>query len=127
MKEEEDAEILPESFDRHRRGGSSVVGRRKDTLSPARSRSPVVVEQIQAPKPETSSLVGAQRVDESRRPKYSLGETNSGGSGALPPSPRSQKGMPFGQVVIGPPGSGKSTYCYGLYQVSALVLPLPRR
>lgn len=27
--------------------------------------------------------------------------------------------MPFGQVVIGPPGSGKSTYCYGLHQVSS--------
>ncbi|GAA5909256.1 GTPase GPN2 [Sporobolomyces salmoneus] len=24
--------------------------------------------------------------------------------------------MPFGQVVIGPPGSGKTTYCWGLYQ-----------
>ena len=24
--------------------------------------------------------------------------------------------MPFGQLVIGPPGSGKSTYCYGMYQ-----------
>lgn len=27
--------------------------------------------------------------------------------------------MPFGQLVIGPPGSGKSTYCYGLLQVGA--------
>lgn len=34
--------------------------------------------------------------------------------------------MPFGQLVIGPPGSGKSTYCYGLYQVSlAVALQLP--
>ncbi|KAK9454799.1 hypothetical protein V1511DRAFT_364865 [Dipodascopsis uninucleata] len=24
--------------------------------------------------------------------------------------------MPFGQLVIGPPGSGKSTYCFGMYQ-----------
>ncbi|GAA5935508.1 GTPase GPN2 [Sporobolomyces koalae] len=24
--------------------------------------------------------------------------------------------MPFGQIVIGPPGSGKTTYCWGLYQ-----------
>jgi GPN-loop GTPase len=24
--------------------------------------------------------------------------------------------MPFGQIVIGPPGSGKSTYCFGMYQ-----------
>ena len=24
--------------------------------------------------------------------------------------------MPFGQLIIGPPGSGKSTYCFGLYQ-----------
>jgi GTPase SAR1 family protein len=24
--------------------------------------------------------------------------------------------MAFGQLVIGPPGSGKSTYCYGMYQ-----------
>ncbi|KAL8286335.1 hypothetical protein RQP46_004823 [Phenoliferia psychrophenolica] len=26
--------------------------------------------------------------------------------------------MPFGQLVIGPPGSGKSTYCYGVLQAS---------
>ncbi|EPX73196.1 ATP binding protein [Schizosaccharomyces octosporus yFS286] len=24
--------------------------------------------------------------------------------------------MPFGQVVVGPPGSGKSTYCFGMHQ-----------
>ncbi|CEQ41960.1 SPOSA6832_03730, partial [Sporobolomyces salmonicolor] len=24
--------------------------------------------------------------------------------------------MPFGQLVIGPPGSGKTTYCWGIYQ-----------
>ena len=24
--------------------------------------------------------------------------------------------MPFGQIVIGPPGSGKTTYCHGLQQ-----------
>ena len=24
--------------------------------------------------------------------------------------------MPFGQCVIGPPGCGKTTYCYGLSQ-----------
>jgi hypothetical protein len=24
--------------------------------------------------------------------------------------------MPFGQLVIGPPGSGKTTYCHGLHQ-----------
>ncbi|ANB15013.1 Gpn2p [Sugiyamaella lignohabitans] len=24
--------------------------------------------------------------------------------------------MPFGQLVLGPPGSGKSTYCHGMYQ-----------
>ncbi|CAO3638193.1 unnamed protein product [Cunninghamella echinulata] len=24
--------------------------------------------------------------------------------------------MPFGQVVVGPPGSGKTTYCWGAYQ-----------
>ena len=24
--------------------------------------------------------------------------------------------MPFGQLVIGPPGSGKTTYCHGLQQ-----------
>lgn len=24
--------------------------------------------------------------------------------------------MPFGQLVIGPPGSGKSTYCDGMHQ-----------
>ncbi|KAL1925704.1 uncharacterized protein VTP21DRAFT_587 [Calcarisporiella thermophila] len=25
--------------------------------------------------------------------------------------------MPFGQLVIGPPGSGKTTYCHGMYQL----------
>lgn len=24
--------------------------------------------------------------------------------------------MPFGQVVVGPPGSGKTTYCHGMQQ-----------
>ncbi|CEI87336.1 Putative Yor262w protein [Rhizopus microsporus] len=24
--------------------------------------------------------------------------------------------MPFGQVIVGPPGSGKTTYCWGAYQ-----------
>ncbi len=24
--------------------------------------------------------------------------------------------MPFGQIVVGPPGCGKSTYCFGMYQ-----------
>ena len=24
--------------------------------------------------------------------------------------------MPFAQIVVGPPGSGKSTYCYGMHQ-----------
>jgi GTPase SAR1 family protein len=24
--------------------------------------------------------------------------------------------MPFGQLVIGPPGSGKTTYCHGMQQ-----------
>lgn len=28
----------------------------------------------------------------------------------------SLKRLMFGQIVIGPPGSGKSTYCYGMYQ-----------
>lgn len=32
--------------------------------------------------------------------------------------------MPFGQLVIGPPGSGKSTYCYGLQQVSMICCSL---
>lgn len=27
--------------------------------------------------------------------------------------------MPFGEIVIGSPGSGKSTYAYGKYQVSS--------
>lgn len=27
----------------------------------------------------------------------------------------------FGQVVIGPPGSGKSTYCYGMYQFMSAI------
>ena len=32
--------------------------------------------------------------------------------------------MPFGQVIIGPPGSGKSTYCAGMSQfLSALNRP----
>ncbi|KAI9732324.1 MAG: hypothetical protein M1834_001531 [Cirrosporium novae-zelandiae] len=29
--------------------------------------------------------------------------------------------MPFGQLVIGPPGSGKSTYCYGMYQFMSAI------
>ncbi|KAH8921652.1 hypothetical protein BT69DRAFT_1221262 [Atractiella rhizophila] len=33
--------------------------------------------------------------------------------------------MPFGQVVIGPPGAGKSTYCHGMHQfLSALHRPV---
>ena len=33
--------------------------------------------------------------------------------------------MPFGQLVIGPPGSGKSTYCYGVLQfLTALKRPV---
>jgi GTPase SAR1 family protein len=33
--------------------------------------------------------------------------------------------MPFGEVVCGAPGSGKSTYCYGKYQLfSALGRPI---
>jgi GPN-loop GTPase len=28
--------------------------------------------------------------------------------------------MPFGQVVIGPPGSGKTTYCNGMQQFMKL-------
>lgn len=32
---------------------------------------------------------------------------------------------PFGQLVVGPPGSGKSTYCYGLHQfLTALNRPV---
>ena len=27
----------------------------------------------------------------------------------------------FGQVVIGPPGAGKSTYCHGMYQFMAAI------
>ena len=38
---------------------------------------------------------------------------------------RREIAMPFGQVVIGPPGSGKSTYCHGLQQFhSALARPI---
>ena len=29
--------------------------------------------------------------------------------------------MPFGQLVIGPPGSGKTTYCYGMQQYMRLL------
>lgn len=29
--------------------------------------------------------------------------------------------MPFGQVVVGPPGSGKSTYCHGMQQLLGLL------
>ncbi|GAA5960102.1 hypothetical protein JCM3765_002469 [Sporobolomyces pararoseus] len=33
--------------------------------------------------------------------------------------------MPFGQIVIGPPGSGKTTYCWGLHQFfTALERPI---
>ena len=28
--------------------------------------------------------------------------------------------MPFGQLVVGPPGSGKTTYCNGLQQFYTL-------
>jgi predicted PilT family ATPase len=27
----------------------------------------------------------------------------------------------FGQLVTGPPGAGKSTYCHGMYQVSSIL------
>lgn len=29
--------------------------------------------------------------------------------------------MPFGQLVIGPPGSGKSTYCDGMHQFASAI------
>ena len=29
--------------------------------------------------------------------------------------------MPFAQLVIGPPGSGKSTYCNGMYQFMSAI------
>ena len=29
--------------------------------------------------------------------------------------------MPFAQLVIGPPGSGKTTYCFGQYQFLSLL------
>jgi GTPase SAR1 family protein len=33
--------------------------------------------------------------------------------------------MPFGEIVVGSPGSGKSTYCYGKHQLfSALNRPI---
>ena len=33
--------------------------------------------------------------------------------------------MPFGEIVVGPPGSGKSTYCYGKHQLlTALNRPI---
>ncbi|KAF8970328.1 cytoplasmic protein [Flammula alnicola] len=35
--------------------------------------------------------------------------------------------MPFGEIVCGSPGSGKSTYCYGKFQLfTALNRPIPR-
>lgn len=37
---------------------------------------------------------------------------------SLKPSPR-PRGMPFAQLIIGPPGSGKSTYCDGMQQMLA--------
>ena len=36
--------------------------------------------------------------------------------------------MPWGQIVVGPPGSGKTTYCAGVQQfLEAAPLPLRRR
>lgn len=29
---------------------------------------------------------------------------------------REEKMVRFGQVVVGPPGSGKTTYCHGMFQ-----------
>ena len=31
--------------------------------------------------------------------------------------------MPFGEIVCGSPGSGKSTYCYGKHQLFAALRP----
>lgn len=37
----------------------------------------------------------------------------------IPPGPHASA---FGQVVTGPPGAGKTTYCNGMHQVSSVVL-----
>lgn len=33
--------------------------------------------------------------------------------------------MPFGQLVVGPPGSGKSTYCHGMQQLMSAIKRQP--
>lgn len=52
--------------------------------------------------------------------------TMSGLSAQLPKPPKVSHQSAFGQLVTGPPGAGKTTYCHGIQQVSIFpVFPIP--
>jgi hypothetical protein len=49
-------------------------------------------------------------------PNFAEPFTNT--ASAMPSASTSKHSTAFGQLVTGPPGAGKSTYCHGMHQVS---------